>query len=155
MAHDVFQVLHVHNNLAMSICHEILRECDQCAGTEVFQMYLKSLLQLKLSLDSEAFVNQIHVLINKIKRELNDRILCRILNEFKKKVDESCHNTLTSIENTLTTTTSENTVESKELIGAEKPKSPDETTRECEGTDDINAKVVNILMYLNLQIQLY
>lgn len=68
-----FQTIHVHNTLALSICHEILRDATLCADLGHDQNYLRGLLQLNLSLESESFKSQVLTLLAKMKRVNNSR----------------------------------------------------------------------------------
>lgn len=63
------QSLHVHNSLALSICHEIYKDLTDAKDSSfIIQIYLKSLSQLDVSLESECFLQQLQTITDKIEK---------------------------------------------------------------------------------------
>lgn len=64
----MFQTVHVHNNLALALCDEILKDVVAYEDIGLDVNYLKALLQLQLSLDDEAFTEEIRAVSEKIQK---------------------------------------------------------------------------------------
>ncbi|KAK6638424.1 hypothetical protein RUM44_008853 [Polyplax serrata] len=100
------KTLHVHNNLALSICFEMYRDLsDGKDAGYLMPVYLRSLTQLEVSLESESFVEQLQTLVDKIEKSMKETTWLRSLLLFKKKIAHKLHSaTMSSVENTLITT---------------------------------------------------